>query len=90
MTSPGADLLAPDAAAKVLGGFAGADLIAVEQPAGGALAPLAPATLAVLVTGGADGQDLDDVGKQRQQVALSLAAALDARSDDDVLAAATP
>jgi hypothetical protein len=89
VTSQGSDALAADAAAKVLGGFGGADLIAVEQPAGGALATLVPATLAVLVTGGADGHDLDDVGKQRQQAALSLAAALDARSEGAVVVGPT-
>ena len=85
VTAPGADGLSAEAAAKVLGGFAGADLIDVQQPAGSTSATtLVPATLAILVTGGADGHELDDVSKARQQTALALLAALDARSEGAV------
>ena len=89
VTSSGGDGISSDAAAKVLGGFAGADLIDVEQPTGGALATLVPATLAVLVTGGTDGPDLDDIAKQRQQIALAVVAAMDARSEGAVVVGPT-
>ena len=76
-----------DAAAKVLGGFTGADLVSVRRPAGSASgSALTPATLVLLVTAGADGRPLDDVGRQRQAVVLSLARTLDARSNGVVVA----
>jgi hypothetical protein len=85
VTAPAVDAVGSDAAAKILGGFTGADLVDVQQPSGSKTTVL-PATLAILVTGGADGRGLDDVGKQRQQVALALLAALDARSSGAVAA----
>lgn len=83
----GATALPPDAAAKVLGGFTGANLVTVEpapgaKPGGGA----APATLAVLLTGPADGRPLDDAARGRHAVVLSLARAMDLRSSGVVLA----
>jgi copper transport outer membrane protein MctB len=87
VTTPAADGISSDAAAKVLGGFTGADLVDVQQPAGSKSATtLVPATLAVLVTGGSDGKELDDVEKRRQQVALSLIRAMDVRSSGAVVA----
>jgi hypothetical protein len=86
VTASGTDSLPSDAAARVLGGFAGADLINITPPTGSkSLTTLVPATLAIVVTGGADGRDLDDVEKQRQHVALALLAALDARSEGAVV-----
>jgi hypothetical protein len=80
-TKPGNDGLSSDAAAKVLGGFTGADLVGISPPPGkSSSAGLAEATLAVVVTGGSDGRQLDDAGKQRQQNVLALTQALDARS----------
>jgi Copper transport outer membrane protein, MctB len=80
------DAISTDAAAKVLGGFAGADLVDVQRPAGSTgTAALAPATLALVVTGGSDGHPLDDIGKQRQQAVLALLRALDDRSEGAVL-----
>jgi hypothetical protein len=73
--------LSNDAAAKILGGFSGADLIDISPPAGNkSTDTFAQATMALVVTGGADGRPLDDVRKQRQQVVLSLVAAMDGRS----------
>ncbi|MDT7571764.1 MAG: hypothetical protein QOE05_1938 [Actinomycetota bacterium] len=86
VTAPGTDGLSADAAAKVLGGFSGADLVDITPPAGSKSATtLIPATLAIMVTGGSDGRGVDEVGKQRQRVALALLTALDARSDGAVL-----
>jgi hypothetical protein len=86
MTAAGAEGLGSEAAAKVLGGFTGADLVDITAPAGSKGATtLVPATLAILVTGGADGRELDVTGKQRQQVALSLLAAMKARSEGAVV-----
>jgi hypothetical protein len=86
VTEPGEDGLGTDAAANVLGGFTGAELVDITPPAGSSDGTaLAPATLAVMVTGGADGRALDDVGRQRQQVALALLTALDSRSGGAVL-----
>jgi hypothetical protein len=78
--------ISSDAAAKVLGGFSGAGLVDVQQPAGSKSATaLLPATLALVVAGGADGGALDDVAKQRQQAVLALVRALDARSEGAVV-----
>jgi hypothetical protein len=84
VTSPGPDGIGSDAAAKVLGGFTGAQLVDVRAAAGGST--LTRATLALVVTGGADGQGLDDAGKARQQAVLTLVRALDARSSGTVVA----
>jgi hypothetical protein len=87
VTAPGSESLGAEAAAKVLGGFTGANLIDVQQPAGSTSATtLVPATLAIMVTGGADGHELDEVSKARQQTALALVAAMDARSQGAVVA----
>jgi hypothetical protein len=81
LTSSASTRLPEDAAAKVLGGFAGADLVDVQPPPGSKSGtPLGLATLAVLVTGGADGHTADDVTKQRQRTVLTLARAMDLRS----------
>jgi hypothetical protein len=86
VTAPGDDTLSSEAAAKVLGGFTGADLVEITPPAGSKSGTaIVPATLAIMVTGGADGRALDEVGKQRQQVAIALLAALDARSEGAVV-----
>jgi hypothetical protein len=86
LTATGTDGLSSDAAAKVLGGFTGADLIDISPPADSKSATaLVPATLAVLVTGGADGQKLDDVESQRQRVAMALLGAMRARSGGTVV-----
>jgi hypothetical protein len=85
VSSPGTDALGSEAAAKVIGGFAGADLVDVQPPSGSSSATLVPATMAVMITGGADGKALDDVGKQRQQTAMAILAALDARSEGAVV-----
>ena len=86
VTGSGPDL-ADDAAAKILGGFTGADLVDVQQPAGRKSgSTLTQATLALVVTAGSDGKALDDVGKQRQQLVLALLRSLDARSSGAVLA----
>lgn len=85
MTSPRVPAVSADAAAKILAGFTGADLVDVQLPSGSSTGTaLTPATLAILVTGGADGQPLDEAGQQRQQVALSLVRALDSRSSGAV------
>ena len=72
--------LAEDAAAKILGGFTGADLVQWQAPAGKKSPGTAPATMAVVVTGGSDGKALDEVGQQQQRAVLTLASALDDRS----------
>ena len=73
--------LAADAAAKIVGGFTGADLVAVSAaPGGGASDVLQSATMAVLVTPGGDGTPPDQIGKQRQRAVLAVARALDNRS----------
>jgi hypothetical protein len=87
VTKPGPGGVTREAAAKILGGFSGADLISVQAPTGSPSGTsLQPATLAVLVTDGADGRELDDVGRQRQQLVLGLAHALDDRSSGVVVA----
>jgi hypothetical protein len=87
VASPGGQSISADAATKVLAGFAGADLIDVDQPAGTKSgSAVAPATLALLVTGGADGRDLDDTGKQRQQVVMNLVRAMDLRGSGALVA----
>jgi hypothetical protein len=87
VSTPTADGVSSDAAAKILGGFTGADLVDVQQPAGSKNATtLVPATLAVLVTAGADGKAPDEVAKQRQQIALAVVRAMDARSSGTVVA----
>ncbi|MCW2725625.1 MAG: hypothetical protein JWN35_2546 [Frankiales bacterium] len=84
---PGSPALSSDAAARVLGGFMGADLVAFEPPAGADPAVAAPpASLAILVTGGSDGKPLDDAGRLRQRAVLTLARALDLRSAGVVVA----
>jgi hypothetical protein len=84
--APGADGVGADAAGKILGGFTGADLVDITPLSGSKSgATLVPATLAVMVTGGSDGRAPNDVAKQRQQVALALLAAVDARSEGAVL-----
>jgi hypothetical protein len=80
-----ATALSSDAAAKILGGFTGADLVQVQAPAGSKSAGTEPATMAVLVTGGADGKALDEAGEQRQRAVLTLARALDDRSQGVVV-----
>jgi hypothetical protein len=87
VAAPTIDAVGSDAGAKILGGFTGANLIDIQQPAGSkATTTLVPATLAIMVSGGADGHELDAVGKQRQHVALALLAAMDARSSGAVVA----
>lgn len=83
--SPAAALSA-DAAAKILGGFTGADFVQVQAPVGSKSAGTDPATMAVVVTGGADGTSLDDAGEQRQRAVLTLTRALDDRSQGVVVA----
>ena len=75
-----------DAAAKILGGFTGADLVQWQAPDGQKAPGTAPATMAVVVTGGSDGKSLDEVGQQRQRAVLTLARALDKRSAGVVVA----
>jgi hypothetical protein len=75
-----------DAAAKVLGGFTGADLVQWQAPAGQKSTDTEPATMVVMVTGGSDGKALDEVGQQRQRTLLTLAKALDDRSLGAVVA----
>lgn len=87
VTRPGPAGVSRDAAAKILGGFTGADLVSVRRPAGTASGTaLTPATLVLLVTDAGDGRPLDDTGRQRQGVVLSLARALDTRSSGVVVA----
>lgn len=86
VTTRAGEGISSEAAAKVLGGFSGADLVDIRQPAGSrSSTTLVPATLAVLVTGGADGKKLDGVGEQRQATALALMRAMDARSSGAVV-----
>ncbi|MFN2522292.1 MAG: copper transporter, partial [Mycobacteriales bacterium] len=81
-----ATALSEEAAAKILGGFTGADLVQVQAPAGGGKAAgTAPATMAVVVTGGTNGKDLDDVAKARQRAVLTLSRAMDDRSKGVVM-----
>src|SRR3954469_6619296 len=75
-----------DAAAKILGGFTGADLVQWQAPAGQKTTDTDPATMVVMVTGGGDGKALDEVGQQRQRPVLPLAKALDDRSLGAVVA----
>jgi len=82
----GAAALGEDAAAKVLGGFTGADLVQWQAPAGQKSPATEPATMAVVVTGGSDGKPLDDAGQQQQRAVLTLARALDDRSQGVVVA----
>ena len=87
VTTPTVDGIGSDAAAKILGGFTGADLVDVQQPPGSKSgAALVPATLAMVVTGGANGTTLSDIDKQRQQTELTLVRAWDARSSGTVVA----
>lgn len=84
---PGVDALTPEAAAKVLGGFTGADLVEVQPPPGAKSgAAMATATLTVVLSGGGDGRAADDVAKQRQRTVLMLARAMDVRSAGTVVA----
>ena len=75
-----------DAAAKILGGFTGADLVQWQAPAGQKSTDTEPATMVVMVTGGGDGKALDEEGQQRQRAVLALAKALDDRSAGAVVA----
>jgi hypothetical protein len=87
VTASDAGGLGSDAAGKILGGFTGADLVRIQQPAGNTSATgLAPATLAIMVTGGVGGTLPAGIGSQRQHALLALLAALDARSRGAVLA----
>ncbi|MCU1672644.1 MAG: hypothetical protein JWN77_757 [Frankiales bacterium] len=83
LVAKGNNALSEDAAAKVLGGFTGADLVQVQAPA--KTAGTEPATLAVIVTGGSNGKDLDDAAKARQRAVLTLSRALDDRSSGVVV-----
>lgn len=86
VSSPASPRLPEDAAAKILGGFTGADLVSVRPPDGSKSgSPLAPATLVLFVSGGADGHAADDVTKQRQRAVLTLARAMDLRSSGVVV-----
>jgi hypothetical protein len=80
-----AGALSADAAAKILGGFTGADLVQVQAPVGSKSAGTEASTMAVVVTGGSDGKALDDAGEQRQRAVLTLARALDDRSQGVVV-----
>ena len=80
-----ASALSADAAAKILGGFTGADLVQVQAPTGNKSAGTEAATMAVMVTDGSDGKALDDAGEQRQRAVLTLARALDDRSQGVVV-----
>lgn len=86
LKAPDSAALSPDAAAKVIGGFTGADLVDLQPPPGrksGARPELA--TLAVLVSGSGTGTPADDVTQQRQHAVLTLARAMDDRSAGAVL-----
>jgi hypothetical protein len=84
---PGLPGLSADAAAKVLGGFTGAELVSFEPgPGADPAVAVTPASLVILVTGGSDGQSLDDIGRQRQRAVLTLARAMDLRSSGVVAA----
>ena len=80
--------LSEEAAAKVLGGFTAAELVQVDGPTGSKTPAdaTAPATMAVLVTGGSAGEALDEAGEQRQRSLLTLSRALDTRSKGVVVA----
>jgi len=87
VAAPGGDAISSDAATKILAAYAGADLIDVNHPPGSkSSSPLGMATLALVVTGGSDGKQLDDAGKQRQQVVMNLARALDLRGTGALVA----
>ncbi|GAC1444069.1 MAG: copper transporter [Mycobacteriales bacterium] len=83
VTGPGPIGMTSDAAAKIIGGFTGAQLIDVRATGGGS--SLARANLALVVTGGTDGQQLDDASKSRQQALLALVRSLEARSSGAVV-----
>lgn len=83
VTAPKPDGITGDAAAKILGGFTEAQFVEFQRPPG--VTTLMRATLALFVTGGADGSRLDDVGTARQQVELSVIRSLDARSSGTVV-----
>lgn len=86
LKDPDSSALSSDAAAKVIGGFTGADLIDLRAPQGSKSgAPREPGTLAVLVSGGGNGTPADDVTQQRQHAVLTLARAMDDRSEGAVL-----
>jgi hypothetical protein len=86
VASPATPRISDDAAAKILGGFTGADLVDVQPPAGSKSGTaLATASLALFVTGGADGRAADEVTKQRQRAVLTLARAMDTRSSGVVV-----
>ena len=80
-----------EAAAKVLGGFTSAELVQLDGPTGSKAPtdPTAPATLAVVVTGGSAGEALDEPAEQRQRSLLTLSRALDTRSKGVVVAGPT-
>jgi hypothetical protein len=81
LQDPGRTALPSDAAAKVIGGFQGADLIDLRSaPGTKSSRTQQTATLAVIVTGGGNGTPVDDVTQQRQRAVLTLARAMDARS----------
>ena len=82
VTRPGPDGMTSEAAAKVIGGFTGAQLVDVRATGGSSLAR---ANLALVVTGGSDGHQLDDAARGRQQVLLALVRSLDARSSGAVV-----
>ena len=79
------DAVEPDEAQAVVSAFEEADLVAYT-PVGDTLRP---ATMALLLTGPAPEEDLTDAEEAQQQALLSLASALDARSDGTVLAGPT-
>jgi hypothetical protein len=86
VTAPGSSAVGSDVATKVLSGFSSADLLEVRKPDGSKSATsLTPASLAVVVTGGSDGRPVDDIGRQRQHVVLSLLKSLKARSSGVVV-----
>lgn len=79
----GTDGLSDDASAKVIGGYSAADLVQFQPPA----EPNDdPATLVVLVTAGGPGEPLDEAAQLEQRGVLTLARALDTRSDGVVVA----
>ena len=86
LKDPGRSDISSDAAAKVIGGFTGADLVDLRPPQGSKSgATQEPATLVVIVSGGGNGTAADDVTQQRQRAVLTLARAMDDASSGAVL-----
>jgi hypothetical protein len=86
MHEPGSTSIPSDAAAKVIGGFQGANLIDLRSaPGTKSGAGQETATLAVIVTGGGSGNPADEVTQQRQRAVLTLARTMDDRSAGAVI-----